>query len=234
MATVARVVQRWCKGGAKVVVSNGSDGRAPWKSQLRGLNEMENAIPNYASVWGYPACPVHPGHPLNIFSSPAFRLGCHRSHCWKPAAAAAGWRMKDEGRFRVSASFASFAIAHPAQQPSRPLFICVYNTTKSATLSLPPEYVFIRIFLPVPKTGLLGFRLWLWLPCRRDVYIYALLFPYVLGPFTHKFRTITLISIFLFFSFYFRFFWSWKSGISELLQLILDNIVASNCYKNHL
>lgn len=44
---------------------------------------------------------------------------------------------------------------------------------------------------------------WLWLQCRRDVYIYGLLFPYVLSPcFTwhpspaHKFRTIMFISIF--------------------------------------
>jgi len=222
----------WCKGGAKVVVSNGSDGRAPWKSQLRGLNEMENAIPNYASVWGYPACPVHPGHPLNIFSSPAFRLGCHRSHCWKPAAAAAGWRMKDD-------------------------FVFLPRLPHSRSHILPNSRLVLYLFVFIIQQNQLRFRY----PRNMYLYAYSSpfrklvfwAFDYdcdchvdVMFTFMHYcFRmswALSLISsaqsrssaFFLFFCFYFRFFWSWKSGISELLQLILDNIVASNCYKNHL
>jgi len=174
------------QGGAKVVVSQWIRAGAPWKSQLRGLNEMENAIPNYASVWGYPVRPGYPGHPFPhpylyiCVYFPARHLG------WAVIAAIVGsqppqpqdegYGIEDEGRrtkddfvFLPRLPHSRSSCTSCAKQPSRPLFICVYNTTKSATLSLPyPLNMWRHIFLPVPQTGLLGFRLWLWL-CHVDV-----------------------------------------------------------------
>lgn len=171
------------------------------------------------------------------------RSGCRRSHCC--------WQPQDEGNFCFSCCLRASCCRcrrriRFVRQPL--LFICVYNTTKSATLApchcpLPiPDMAALCLNIklvatdsapasapsPVPGTATATactpvqlnfptFSFQLRLACstvvgfdcnrRRDVYIYGLLFPYVLGPcFTpshhrlppHKFRTIMLISIFCF------------------------------------
>lgn len=114
--------------------------------------------------------------------------------------------MKD----KVSASFASDRSWHSR----RPLFICVYNTTKSATLSSRPPWNMITPFPSFLKTGLLlGFSAFsirtVTVPCRRDVYIYGLLFsvsPALLSAQSCSSAAcfFYFILFYLFFCFYFR------------------------------
>lgn len=113
---------------------------------VRGLNEMENAIPNYISASTYAK--------LLLFLSLSLSLCCclhtllpHLA--WAVVAAIVAPRPQDERSSRPS-STASFP--QPALRTGRfvvqpLLFICVYNTTKSATLApgYPPP-------LPLPSS----------------------------------------------------------------------------------
>lgn len=101
---------------------------------VRGLNEMENAIPNYISASTYAKLPLS----LSLSLSLCCCLHTLLPHlAWAVVAAIVAPRPQDERSSRPS-STASFP------QPALPtgrfvvqplLFICVYNTTKSATLA---------------------------------------------------------------------------------------------------